>query len=85
MPTIYILAGAVGTLASVAAMYVFIEITTAYWMPVRAGARWKALVEMPKLLHFAPVFRWMMPLFAGLAAFQLLLAVRLLLTGAGIG
>ena len=81
---IQILAGLVGTLASTAALYIFIEITTAYWTPVRAGARWKALVEMPKLLHFAPVFRWMMPLFVCLSAMHLLFAVRLLLTGAGI-
>ena len=79
--TLIILAGFVGTAASMAGLYVFTEISTVYWMPGRADRRWKSLVELPKLLYFRAAFRLLMPLCAAFSAVQMLLSIKLILDG----
>ena len=76
--------GVVGAVVSIAAMYVFYEISVAYWAPDKAGSRWKSLIRLPKLLYFAPTFRWLMPLLAIFMILQLFISMRMVFAGIGI-
>ena len=85
MNSLILTSGIIGAIVSAAALYVFIEISTAYWAPRRAGGRWKALIALPKLHYFAPTFRWLMPLLAVVMLLQFFVSVQLLLSGIGKG
>lgn len=78
-----LLSGLIGAIVSAVALYVFFEISTAYWAPERAGKRWKALINLPKLNYFAPTFRWLMPLLAIFVLFQFFISMQILFSGAG--
>ena len=83
MDLLILSSGLIGTVVSAAGLYVFIEISTAYWAPQRAGGRWKALIALPKLEYFAPTFRWLMPLLAVVMLLQFFVSVQLILSGIG--
>lgn len=73
--------GGLGILVSLCACFVCYEMSIAYWVPSRAGTRWRRFVESPKLTTFAPTFRWFMPLFVILTALQAATAIRVLVAG----
>ena len=83
MNSLILTSGIIGAIVSAVALYVFIEIATAYWAPQRAGGRWKALIALPKLEYFAPTFRWLMPLLAVVMLLQFFVSVQLILSGIG--
>ena len=83
MNSLVLTSGIIGAIVSALALYVFIEISTAYWAPQRAGGRWKALIALPKLEYFAPTFRWLMPLLAVVMLLQFFVSVQLILSGIG--
>ncbi|GEM_PF-3404402 len=79
-----VFAGLSSRAVSLGALYVLIELSTAYWQPQRAGERWKAIIALEKLEYFAPVFKWLMPLFALLALVQFFIAVSRPLVALGL-
>ena len=85
MEKLIVSAGVIGSATSMIALYVLIEISIAYWVPGRAGTRWKALVNLPKFLDLAATFRWMMPLLAIYTTVQFLLSLQLISDGLSLG
>ena len=78
MSKLILTSGLIGAIVSLAGLYIFIEISTAYWAPERAGRRWKDLIALPKLSYFAPTFRWLMPVLALVMLVQFFISVQLL-------
>ncbi|MGR8948713.1 MAG: hypothetical protein ACU84Q_11740 [Gammaproteobacteria bacterium] len=85
MNSMTLIGGATGTIVSAVALYIFVEISIAYWLPERAGKRWESLIHLPKLEYFAPTFRWMMPILAMVTLVRLFSSAQIVIASLGVG